>query len=241
MAEALYLSHLRFYMENLTKNITDLKSGKNPRAQRSNVYLDGRFAFSLDNEVIAREKLKVGKELSPAEISKLAGADRFHLCLNSAFQFLTCRPRSESETRERLEKKGYDSQEIDMVITRLKEMRLLDDSSFAEFWKDNRNSFKPRSQRMVGLELRRKGVESEIIREVVGNIDDAENAYRLAVSKSRTLAKSDFQVFRQKLGSYLQRRGYNYGVINAAVKRVWQEQTQNTVTGSDISDSESLD
>ena len=77
------------------------------------------------------------------------------------------------------------------------------------------------------LELRRKGVESEVIQEVVEDIDDTENAYRAAISKARTLPVADYQIFRQKLGGYLQRRGFNYGVINNIVKRAWQERTGN--------------
>jgi regulatory protein len=223
-------------MANLINEITDLKAGKNPRIQRSNIYLNGKFAFSLDNEVIAREKLKVGRQLSTEEINKLADTDHFQRCLNAAFQFLSFRPRSEAETRERLTSKGYGEQEIDKAIVELKRMKLINDESFAEFWKENRNSFKPRSQRMVGLELRRKGVEREVIQQVVGDIDDAENAYKVAMARVRTLAIDDFQVFRQKLGSYLQRRGFNYGVINNTVKQVWQERTLNAVPQSDLAE-----
>jgi len=221
--------------------ITALKSAKNPRIQRSSVYLDDRFSFSLDNEVIAKEKLKVGMQLSSEEIQKLVSADKSQHCLNSAYKFLSYRPRSEAEIRERLKRKSYNSQEIENTVVQLRRMQLLNDTSFAEFWKENRNSFKPRSQRMVGLELRQKGVESEIIKQVVGDIDDAENAYRTAVIRARNMAVSDFQVFRQKLGSYLQRRGFSYGVINATVRRVWQERTQNKVSESDLCESESLD
>ncbi len=78
------------------------------------------------------------------------------------------------------------------------------------------------------MELRRKGVQSEVIQEVVGDIDDADNAYRAAVNKARTLPVSDYQVFRQRLGGYLQRRGFNYGVINNIVKKAWQERTGNS-------------
>lgn len=221
-------------MDNLKGEITDLKAGKNPKVQRSNVYLNGKFAFSLDNEVIAREKLKVGKVLSSEEINKLAETDRVQLCIQAAFRFLSYRPRSEAEIRARLKLKGYNSQEIDQTTIKLTGMNLLNDESFAEFWKDNRNSFKPKSQRMVSLELKRKGVESEIIQQVVSDIDDPQNAHVLAAARARTLAITDFQVFRQKLSGYLQRRGFNYGVINNAVKQVWLERTQESGTQSDL-------
>jgi regulatory protein len=219
-------------MENLENRVTALKPGKNLKAQRTNVFLNGKFAFSLDNEVIAREKITTGKQLSSEDISRLTGADRYRLCLNSAYKLLTYRPRSEAEIKERLEQKGYNSLEIDRVTVELKRMNLLNDQSFAEFWKDHRNTFKHESQKIVRLELKRKGVESEIVNQVVGQIDDAENAYKVAISRVRVLDLTDFQAFRQKLGSYLQRRGFNYNVINKTLKRIWEEKTRNQVQGS---------
>ncbi len=217
----------------LNGKITAIKAGKNPRVQRSNIFLDNKFAFSLDNEVIAKEALRVGRELSPKEVTVLTRADNFQRCLNAAFHFLSYRPRSEAETRLRLQRKGYDNKDIDRVITQLKRLDLVNDTAFAEFWKDNRNSFRPRSQRMVSLELRRKGVDREVISEVIDNIDDAENAYRAAMVKARTLSIADYQIFRQKLGSYLQRRGFNYGTINNTVRRAWQERTQSSASASE--------
>jgi regulatory protein len=209
----------------LKSKITAIKAGKNPRVQRSNIFLDGKFAFSLDNEVIVKEKLKAGLEISTAEIDLLTNSDRFQRCLNAAFRFLSYRPRSEAETRERLEKHGYENEEIERVVAQLKRLGLLNDTAFAEFWKDNRNSFKPRGQRMLKMELKRKGVESEVINDVVENVDEAANAYRAATIKARTLPVADYQVFRKRLGSYLQRRGFSYGVINNTVKKAWQERT----------------
>jgi regulatory protein len=203
--------------------ITAIKAGKNIKKQRSNIYLDGKFAFSLDNEVIVKESLRTGQSLSQAEIDILNGADIFQKCLNAAFTFLSYRPRSEAETRERLGRKGYETQVIDKVIENLKRLSLINDEAFAEFWKENRSSFSPRSQRAIKSELRRKGVEPEVIQEVAESMDDQESAYNAAIKKARTLKLSDYQIFRHKLGGYLQRRGFNYGVINTVVKQVWQE------------------
>ncbi len=220
-------------MEQLRAKITAIKAGKNARVQRSNVFLDGKFAFSLDNEVIVKESLKVGLLLSPDEIKLLTGADRFQRCLNAAFQFLSYRPRSEAETRQRLLRRGYAEDEIDKTVAQLRRLDLINDTAFAEFWKENRNSFRPRSQRMLKMELRRKGVETEVIDGVVEGMDEADSAYRAALDKARVLPVSDYQVFRQRLGGYLQRRGFGYGVINNIIKKVWQERTKDSGMSSD--------
>jgi regulatory protein len=220
-------------METLKKKITAVRGVKNPRIQRSNIYLDGKFAFSLDNEVIVKEKLKVGLALSDAEIELLSRSDTYQRCLNAAFQFLSYRPRSESETRARLKKHGYEDEEIERTVAQLKRLNLLNDTAFAEFWKENRTSFRPRSQRMLKMELKRKGVETEVINEVIEDVDEAENAYRAAMSKARTLPAADYQVFRQRLGGYLQRRGFSYGVISKTVKKAWQERTREAGSAPD--------
>ena len=204
------------------KKITALRTGRG-RGKRVNVFLDGKFAFSLEAEVAMKEDLQVEQELSADQIEALARSDHFHRCLNAAAHYLSYRPRSESEIRERLHRHRFDGDSVEAVIARLKEQGLVDDMAFAQFWKDNRASFSPRSQWLTKLELRRKGVADDLIDQVVDVIDDDDSAYRAALSKARSLSLSDYQSFRRRLGEYLKRRGFGYGVINHIVERMWQE------------------
>ena len=206
--------------------ITALRVGKG-RKKRVNVFLDDRFAFSLEAEVVIKEGLQVGQELSASQIEALARSDHFHRCLNAATHYLGYRPRSEFEVRERLQRRGFDDNTIGVVIAKLKEQGLVDDLAFAQFWKENRDSFSPRSQWLTKLELRQKGVADDIIDQVI-KIDDDDNAYRAALSKARRLSRSDYQDFRRRLGEYLKRRGFGYGVINHTIERVWEEREIST-------------
>ncbi len=197
------------------------------RGKRVNVFLDGKFTFSWEAEVAVKEGLQIGQELSANQIGAMARADHFHRCLSVAARYLSYRPRSESELRERLHWRGFDGSSIEAVLTKLKEQGLVDDIAFAQFWRDNRESFSPRSQWLTKLELRRKGVAGDIIDQVVDAIDDDDSAYRAGLSKVRNLPLSDYQLFRRRLGEYLKRRGFGYRVINHTVGRLWQEQGGN--------------
>ncbi len=210
----------------LMNKVTALRIGQG-RKKRVNVFLDDRFAFSLEAEVVIKEGLQVGQELSASQIEALAKSDHFHRCLNVATHYLGYRPRSEFEVRERLQRRGYDDNTIGVVITKLKEQRLVDDMDFARFWKENRDSFSPRSQWLTRLELKQKGVPADIIDQVVDAIDDDDSAYRALQTKARGLPYSDYQSFRRRLGEYLKRRGFSYGVINNALERMWQERGSN--------------
>lgn len=201
--------------------ITALRAGR--REKRINVFLDGRFAFSLGTEVVAKENLQVGQELSGDRVASLTGSDQLQRCLGAAYRYLSYRPRSESEIRERMHRRGFAAETVDAAIGRLREQNLLNDGDFAQFWKENRESFSPRSQWLTGRELKRKGVANEVIEQVVAGMDDSENAYRAALQKARRGAPTDYQSFRRRLGEFLRRRGFNYEVIGHTVAKVWQE------------------
>ena len=204
------------------KKITALRPSRG-RGKRVNIYLDGRFAFSLDAEVAVREGLRPEQELSEERINELNGSDNLQRCMNAAQQLLGYRPRSEPELRQRLRRRGFDDSVIEPTITRLRELGLVDDLAFARFWTENRDYFSPRSRYMTGLELRNKGVSADIIEKAVGTLDDEDSAYRAAQKKARSLPRADYDVFRRRLGDYLRRRGFGYGVINHTVERLWRE------------------
>jgi regulatory protein len=204
------------------RKITELRKHKS-RERRVNVFVDGKPALDLLAEVALKEGLKVGQELSENRLEALANVDNYQRCLNAAIHYLGYRPRSEYEVRQRLLKRGFASEATEKTIAGLKEQGLVDDAAFARFWKENRESFSPRSRRLTGLELRRKGLSSDVIESVLGEIDESDSAYRAALVKAGRLSLSDYPMFYQRLGEYLRRRGFGYEVIRETIARVWQE------------------
>ncbi len=202
--------------------ITAIRTGRGDR-KRVNMFLDGQFTFSLEAKTVAKEGLEVGQELSASQVGVLARSERFDRCLKAANRYLSYRPRSESELRGRLYQRGFDGDSVEAVIAKLKEQGLVNDIAFTQFWKDSRESFSPRSQWLTKLELRQKGVAADIIDRVVNSANDEDSAYRAAFGKAHRLPLTDYQSFRRRLGEFLKRRGFGYGVINSTVKRMWQE------------------
>ena len=202
--------------------ITALKTSKRTEKQ-VNMFLDGKFAIKVDTELAVKKGLKIGQELSDEQIKDLAEDVSLARCLNTAYRFLSYRPRSEAEMKDRLYRRGFADSQIEIVINKLKEQKLLDDTAFAQFWKENRDAFRPRSQRLTRMELKKKGVADEIIKEVTDDSNDMDSAYQAALKKAQRLSGADYEVFRRRLGDFLQRRGFGYAVINQTVKRLWLE------------------
>jgi regulatory protein len=204
------------------KRVTAIAEGKR-RKRRVNVFLDEKFAFSLEAEVALKEGIKVGQELSEGDIEALTGAELSQRCYEAALRYLDYRPRSQAELRQRLARRGFDGDTIAATLARLQEQGLVDDLAFAQFWKENRQAFSPRSRWLVRRELRQKGVAEEVIERVVANVDEEDGAYQAAIAKARRLPLGDYEGFRRRLGEYLKRRGFGYGAIKSTIKKVWEE------------------
>ncbi len=140
---------------------------------------------------------------------------------------LKYRPRSEHEIRERLKSRGYDAEEIEKAILKLSRLDLINDFNFAKYWINYRLAINPKSQFYIGMELKRKGVSDEVIKEVFEtfeSIDDKELASKLFEKKIKSLEKiKDEQIKKRRAYSYLIRRGFKYGLIKELMQNFFRD------------------
>lgn len=189
--------------------------------ERVNVYLDGEYAFSLPLMEAAR--LKKGQTLSTSEVGELRTEDEISRAVDRAVRLLARRPRSVSEVRKNLTRKETPEPVIDSAIARLTQLGYLDDEAFARYWMENRDQFKPRGPRALRYELRQKGVARDIIEQVVSDVDPADAAYRAAQDRARRMRGSTRFDFENRVGGFLQRRGFSYGTARDAINRIADE------------------
>jgi regulatory protein len=204
----------------MLQTITALRLQKRNR-QRVNVYLDGQYAFAL--QAVLAAPLRVGQNLTSEEIDRLKSCDAAEIAYDRALHFLSYRPRSRAEIANYLRRRKAQPHTVDTVIGRLEHAGLVDDSAFAQYWVENRESFRPRGARALRHELFQKGVSASVIAQAVEEIDETGGAYRAAQRRARRLRHLDYQVFRRRLGGFLQRRGFGYDVVRETVDRLWRE------------------
>lgn len=143
-------------------------------------------------------------------------------CYNSALRLLGYRPRSEGELRQRLLRR-FPPEAVEMVLAKLKELKLVDDAAFAHFWREGREGTRPRSAFLLRQELRQKGVAEETIALALSGLDEEDSAYRAAAKLARRCASLDYGEFRRKVGSLLRRRGFGWETARRAVDHLWRE------------------
>jgi regulatory protein len=204
----------------MERKITALQAQKrNP--QRVSVYLDGEFAFGLAR--ITAAWLSVGQLIDEVKIRELQAADEEEVAYQKALHFLSYRPRSENEVRGNLRKHNFSDEVILDVIDRLRRSHLVNDLEFARSWVENRSDFRPRGRQALKLELRQKGIADEVIEDVLDNLDEDALAYQAALKQSGKYNQLEWLDFRQKMGAFLARRGFHYGIAGPILKKVWAE------------------
>ncbi|PIR99304.1 hypothetical protein COT87_00265 [Candidatus Collierbacteria bacterium CG10_big_fil_rev_8_21_14_0_10_44_9] len=203
--------------------ITCLVQGKkNPN--RVNLYLDNTFAFALSIDEVAKNGLKKGLELSESEILSLKEKDNNEYIYAKLLNFLSYRPRTIKEVRDRLHKYAVkDKIKQNLFIAKLSDRGYLDDLKFATWFIESRNTHRPRSQRMLTQELMLKGVSRTVIAEALtGVVDDSGTISRLLDKKlgiKHTLGADE----KQKIYVYLSRQGFSWDKIVSVVK-TWESE-----------------
>lgn len=143
-----------------------------------------------------------------------------------ALNLLSFRARSAKELAKRLKEKGEPAEEIEAVITRLRQNGLLDDAVYAESKARSGIVGKARSRRRMEQDLAQRGVSREVVSQAISRVFAEEGTSELAVAeraarkKLRSLDRHEPQVKKQKLYAFLARQGYPGEVVRKVMKRV---------------------
>jgi regulatory protein len=189
--------------------------------ERVNIFLDEEYAFSL--ELMLAAGLRKGQQLTEAEIATLQADDERKRAYAAALIFLGERVRSQTEVAQRLEQREFTPEAIAQTLARLQQEGYLDDTTFGQQWVANRQRFRPRSERALRYELRRKGMETSLIDEVIqeAEIDEDAAAWAALQPKIARWQGLERAQFSQKAGGFLARRGFGHEVARRVIDRAW--------------------
>ena len=196
-------------------------TGVRQRRGKARVFVDGEFWAEIDAGVAVERGVREGAALSHEELDEARIAGERALAMDRALNFLGYRARSEKEVRDRLGRYGYGEETIEGVIGRLKELGYLDDEDFARFVA--REEARRYGPRRVSAELRKRGVDTELARDVV----DEEFAGRSERQEARSIAAQRYNrggsdAEARRVYGFLVRRGYSSEVC-AEVAREYRE------------------
>jgi regulatory protein len=192
---------------------------------RVSLFVDGAFRIGLPREIVAQRGLTVGQLLTASDLAELESLDEASRAMNAAIRLLSYRPRSRRELEIRLDRKGFSSGAVEAALSDLAEKGYVDDEEFAQYWVENRAENRPRGRRLLASELRSKGVSGDIVDRAIeeADIDEYEDALKLAQRRSAQLGDLDQVVWRRRMIGFLQRRGFAWETVRAVMEQVEHE------------------
>ena len=124
---------------------------------------------------------------------------------------LTVRDRTRAELACLLGVRGFDRADSQVALDRLHEEGYLNDRRFATIWARGRLRTKPMGSYRLGKELEVKGVEDQLVREVLGDLyEEGEEpvARRALAGKLSVLGRLPASARSSRVGRFLHRRGF---------------------------------
>ena len=193
--------------------ITDIR----PRRKGlSAVYIDGDYALSLDTQTLLEHRIDIGREFDDEELHDLIESSNERRAKEKALWLISYRSHSKKELRDKISR-TCDRQSAEKAVERMEELGLVNDRDYAERCAQTLIFTKHMSKRGAAMELRRKGIESEIIDEVLGDIEVDEREQIQAVIE-RKYPKIGDEKIRRRAVAALQRLGYGWDDIKAVIE-----------------------
>lgn len=184
--------------------------------ERVNIFLDGKYSFSLTLDEVLGEKIKKDLEINNAELKRLKKISDDGKLRARSLEWLLNRPHSIREFREYLYRKKAEPELIESLTEEFVRRGYLDKQKFA-VWLVELQKRRGKSDRAIRSELFKKGIGRELADEVLGeNEDDEIERLKTIIAKKQKLNR--YKNEPQKLAKYLTSQGFSWPIVKDALK-----------------------
>ena len=204
--------------------ITGIEQQKK-NTKRYNIYIDGEYRCSVEDDILQELNLSKGMELNEIEFNNTLEIIQYKGALRAALYMLARAPKTEMEIEKSLSDKQHDPKAIKKVLEYLKEIGYIKDESYTESYIRSIKDTAGTSRRSIYQKLAAKGVDKEIIQQEIdkAEIDDYASALSAAKKKIASL-KGSRREKKLKLLNYLYRKGFGIDACKRAAEELLQEE-----------------
>ena len=191
---------------------------KQGRGTKIHIYIDGEYRMTADSDFVSSLGYAENYDINEEELAVLERAVSSRRAFNKATELLSRRDHGEKELLIKLRQKGF-KEEAEEAIEKLKYYGYIDDRRFAENYVKELIRIKHYGKRRVEQELYRKGIDREIISEVLEAAEFPESELVSLIERKYYRYLTDEKGIKKTINSLL-RMGYSYGEIKDALKAV---------------------
>lgn len=222
ISERLHINTLRRGAEStvIRMKITKIEPQKRNK-NRSSVYLDGAFAFGIDEFDLFRLKLAVGMELDSERLEEIRETVLLTSAKNYGMKLAAARSYTTAGLVRKMEEKGCDGWAIERTVAFLEEYRLLDDEEYARRFTNDCIHIRGYGKYRIQNALREKGISREVAEKILAeyNFDELEEETILPLARKKLGGDFTYPSIA-KTKRYLAARGFRFDAIDSAVRKI---------------------
>lgn len=207
--------------------ISSIASQKKPG--RYNVYLDGKYAFAVDEGTLIRFGLSKGQELSKEDVADLERDDGRARALGQALNYISHQARSEHQVRQFLSGKEIEDEIIELVIAELQDLHYLDDAAYAKRFVAENVSSGDRGPGSVRSWLTQRGIDANTIEDALAGYSEEEELRIATAIATKFLAhpgSKSHGALLQALRQRLMQKGFSSDIASSAISEADEEPDQ---------------
>jgi regulatory protein len=201
--------------------VVSVKQGSDPEILRIELSSGSLFSFKISylSPSYRKDALYVpGKELSPDEEGAVFFAAACYRTERIALRLISRAEQTVFNLARKLERRGHSSASVKAVLSRLRELEILNDKRYAELWLRSRLVRRAESPRALSSALRGRGIGKE---DVQGALKAALNFETEWALLQRYLAKN--RRLEEEKGLSLKYRLKSEGFSGPVLERYWEE------------------
>lgn len=199
------------------------------RKGRYNVYLDGEYAFPVDEAVLVRHVLHKGMEVPPSFQKQLELEDSFSKAYSRALTYMSHSLRSEKEVEDDLVSHEFSLSVAMEVISKLKELNYVDDLVYAESYTRTAANLNGKGPYVIQQELKKRGIKETTIETALEQYpfeQRIENGIAAAEKVLKRAKKNSSRETQNKVRQNLMQKGFNKEEIEEILPHIETEKDE---------------
>lgn len=183
--------------------------------EKLDVYIDGVYSFTVCEETAAKFGLREGEDFTEEELEQIKEESDALWAFEVGLQSICRASTTRKLLSNKLAQKGFLANSVEKALLKLESYGYIDDRAYAKNYIESASKSKGCGK--IKMELRNKGINSQIIDEFLRETDESDAAkafFDKFVDKHDIVKASD----RQKLVRAMQYRGFSWSSISQCLR-----------------------
>ncbi|OGU16634.1 MAG: hypothetical protein A2X61_01095 [Ignavibacteria bacterium GWB2_35_12] len=202
--------------------IISVKSKKN--GQSCIICLNDGELFECSYDLVLKYKLGSGSNIPPDLLQELKKEQRIYVAKQSAYNYVSYKPRTEKQIRQKLRDKMFEKDEADLALEFLMKFDLVDDAKYAKQFITDYLKRKSSGKSKLMSELIIKGIDKSIaqqaLEEYYPHTETLELALKATKKKLRLIRHKPKEKQKESLIRFLQSAGFDWDIIRKVLKEI---------------------